>query len=344
IADMNHNFEGELLTVNQIIPIDQNTDETIPYGVFKVVSDKATNDRKWRDLTCYDAMYDILNADVAEWYNSLTFPMTIKNFRDIFFNYLGITQDTITLVNDNFEIQGGFSVSGGLSGKDVITSICELNGVFGHISRDGLFEYISLPSADTIALDWYIDGTGAYEDYLVQKITGIVARSSEDDVGTTVGTDTNLYVVEDNPLIYGSEGTASLTTALTNLLNNVKDITYRPFKVRTYGNPMLPLGTNLTISTKNQTINSFVMSRVLSGIQSLKDDYSAVGEKNRPTQVNSLRSEIKREKGKIHELVVTTDELRSTISSIEDIAEEASEDASENTSELESEEGGGENE
>lgn len=338
IADMNHNFEGETLTVYQMIMVDaggdlllesgdsdyillENGDRIslemvgvpVPYGKFKVLSDKPTNDRRWRDLTCYDAMYDILNADVAEWYNSLTFPMTIKNFRDRFFNYLGITQDTVTLVNDNFETQGGFSVSGSLSGKDVITSICELNGVFGHISRDGLFEYISLPSADSLALDWYIDGTGAYEDYLVQKITGIVARSSDDDVGTTVGTDTNLYVVEDNPLIYGSEGTASLTTALTNLLNNVKDINYRPFNVDTYGNPMLPLGTNLTITTRNQTINSFLMTRVLSGIQSLKDSISAKGEKYRPTEVNSLRSETKRTKGIIHELVNDVDELRSTI-------------------------------
>lgn len=342
IADMNHNFEGETLTVYQMIMVDAGGDlllesgdsdyillengnrislemvgVPVPYGKFKVLSDKPTNDRRWRDLTCYDAMYDILNADVAEWYNSLTFPMTIKNFRYRFFNYLGITQDTVTLVNDNFETQGGFSVSGSLSGKDVITSICELNGVFGHISRDGLFEYISLPSADTIALDWYIDGTGAYEDYLVQKITGIVARSSEDDVGTTVGTDTNLYVVEGNPLIYGSEGTASLTTALTNLLNNVKDINYRPFNVDTYGNPMLPLGTNLTITTRNQTINSFLMTRVLSGIQSLKDSISAKGEKYRPTEVNSLRSETKRTKGIIHELINDVDELRSTITDLD---------------------------
>jgi hypothetical protein len=328
IADMNHNFEGELLTVNQIIPIDQNTDETIPYGVFKVISDKATNDRKWRDLTCYDAMYDILNADVSEWFNSLTFPMTVKNLRDSFFTYLGVTQVTTTLVNDNFQTQGGFSVSGVLSGKDIITAICELNGVFGHISREGQFEYISLPSADSLTLDWYMDGTGAYEDYLVQKITGIVARSSESDVGTSVGTDTNVYVIQDNPLIYGTEGTSILITALTNVLNNVNDIMYRPFNVSTYGNPMLPLGTNLTIETRNQTINSFVMSRLLTGIQSLKDSYSAVGEKNRPSEVNSLRSEVNRTKGKIHELVVTTDELRSTISSIEEIAEEASEDAS----------------
>lgn len=344
IADLNHDFTGEWLDVEQKLDTDidgflllqgggylllegggrlqlESIDGTAKYGRFKVFSDKPTNDRRWRDLTCYDAMYDILNAEVIEWYNGLTFPMTMKNFRDSFFTFLGYTQKTQTLVNDGFQIQGGFSNEGSLSGKTIITSICELNGVFGHISRDGQFEYISLPNADTIALDWYMDGTGAYEDYTVQKITGIIAKGSDDDVGTLVGTDDNAYVILNNPLTFGSEGTQSLTTALTNVLNNVKNITYRPFNVNTYGNPMLPLGTNLTVNTRNQTINSFVMTRVLSGIQSLKDSISAKGEKYRPTEVNSLRSETKRTKGKIHELINTAEELRSTI---EDLDEEVS--------------------
>ena len=355
IADLNHNFVGEWLNVSQElhtdiegyllnedgsyilnedgfrIQLEYPADGIAKYGRFKVFSDKPTNDRRWRDLVCYDAMYDILNADVIEWYNGLTFPMTVRNFRYSFFTHLGIVQKSQTLVNDTFEIQGGFSNDGVLSGKMIITSICEFNGVFGHITRDGLFEYISLPSTDTLSLDWYMDGTGAYEDYTVDRITGILAKSTPDDVGTTVGTDTNLYTIENNPLIFGSEGSESLTDALTNLLNNVKNITYRPFNVNTYGNPMLPIGTNVIINTRNQTINSFVMSRVLSGIQSLVDSISARGEQTRPTQANSLRSEMKRTKGKIHEIVNTTDELRSTI---EDLDENVSSEIQQLSSEI----------
>lgn len=114
------------------------------YGTFRVISDIPTADRIWRVLTAYDALYDILNADVKEWYESLTFPMTIKAFRDSFFSHLGITQKSVTLINDTFQTEGGFTVSGTLSGKTVIEAICELNGVFGHINRDGQFEYVSL--------------------------------------------------------------------------------------------------------------------------------------------------------------------------------------------------------
>lgn len=336
LLECNHSFLGEWLDVTQTIYADEDgflllengdylltedgfriqlesADAFSKYGRFKVYSDKPTNDRMWRDLVCYDAMFDILNADMLPWYKTLTFPMTLKALRDSFFDYLQIPQQTTTLVNDNFQTEGGFLVDGQLSGKTIINAICELNGVFGHISHEGVFEYISLPSAETIALDWYYDGTGAYEGYVVDNITGIRAIGSDADAGTSVGTTDNVYIVNNNPLIYGTEGTPELETALTNLLNAIKDITYRPFNVTTYGNPMLPLGTNLVINTRDQVINSFVMSRKLNGIQALKDTYKAVGEEKQPDDVNSLQSQIIRSRGKTHEMEVDVNQLKSTI-------------------------------
>lgn len=336
LLECNHSFLGEWLDVTQTIYTDddgflllengdylltedgfriqlESADAFSKYGRFKVYSDKPTNDRMWRDLVCYDVMYDILNADMLPWYNTLTFPMTLKALRDSFFDYLQIPQQTTTLVNDSFQTEGGFLVDGQLSGKTIINAICELNGVFGHISHEGVFEYISLPSADTIALDWYYDGTGAYEGYVVEQITGVRAIGSDADAGTTVGTTDNVYIVNNNPLIYGTEGSPALSTALTNLLNAIKDITYRPFNVTTYGNPMLPLGTNLVINTRDQTINSFVMQRTLKGIQALKDTYKAVGEEKQPDDVNSLQSQIIRSRGKTHEMEVDVNQLKSTI-------------------------------
>ena len=343
IADINHDFTGEWLTVTQDVVTDsegylltqngqylltedgfkiklknEQIDETsATYGRFRVHSDKPSNDRRWRDLTCYDIMYDILNADVISWYNGLTFPMTLKNLRDSFFTYLGITQETTTLINDSFVTPGGFSVSGSLSGKTVIESICELNGVFGQITGDGKFQYVSLSSPPTLTLDYYVDGTGSYEDYVTEAVTGINAKGTTDDVGTIVGTNTNLYIINGNPLIYGTEGTQGLTTALNNLLQHIMAVQYRPFGVTTYGNPMLPLGTKLTINTSNQIIVSYVVKKTLNGIQSLKDTLSATGEKHQPTAVNSPKTEITRTKGKVHELEVTVDGLTSRVSATE---------------------------
>lgn len=298
----------------------------IPYGTFKVQSDEPSNDRMWRDLTCYDAMYDIINADVAAWYRSLTFPMTIKALRDSFFSYLGVTQVTTTLMNDSLTVGGNFTVDGTLSGKTVIEAICELNACFGHINHDNQFEYITIPSQDTLEYKWYIDGTGKYEDYTTDLITGIVARGESGDVGTSVGTNVNPYYITDNPLVYGLEGTTELSTALTNILNAISTFVYRPFTVETYGNPLLRIGTNVRIKTKKYDpqngysdfyIESLLIKRELVGIQALKDIISAEGEKEQKEEVNNISSEIKRTKGRMHIIENTVDTFKSEITNVE---------------------------
>ena len=358
-------FEGKTLTVTQkisqsyvnLIDSDNNeildhdgenivvanrsgTDTDVPFGIFKVFSDKPSNDRMWRDLVCYDAMYDILNADVTEWFSGLTFPMTIKDLRDSFFEELGIDQVSTTLINDSYVTQGGF-VSDNLAGKTIIEAICELNACFGHITRDGKFEYICLPTSDTVTLGFYKDGTGTYEDYTTDVITGVVARSEASDVGTSVGTSVNPLIIENNPLVYGDEGETTLTTALTNILNALSTFSYRPYTIQTYGNPCLPIGTNIVINTKKYdaeqgyqpfTINSIVKSRVLTGIQGMMDSLSATGKKDRGSEVNSLQSQVNRTMGKIHRLTIDVERFESEV---EDAFEQTNSKIEQTASEIE---------
>lgn len=98
---------------------------TLLIGRFKGYSDTPTADRKYRDVVAYDALYDILNADVAAWYNTVFpshkeqqkdkdgktttvtvyDPVTMKQFRDSFFKHFGIEQADIDLINDNMSIE-----------------------------------------------------------------------------------------------------------------------------------------------------------------------------------------------------------------------------------------------
>lgn len=298
-------------------------------GDFRVYSDKPTNDRVWRTLICYDAMYEILNADVMPWYNSLTFPMTLKALRDSFFDYIGantphphnepIEQETVTLPNDSLVIQGGFDVEGGLSGKTIIEAICELNGCFGHINGY-TFEYITFDTYTEVTLDHYVDGTVSYEDYVVDNIDGVIVKNSEDDVGTASSSSTmvNPYIIQNNPLTYGLEGTQELVTALGNVYTALRRIMiYRPYKVTTYGNPFLEVGTKLTINARYETIESFVFTKQMTGIQALKDVLGATGDKTLASKVNSTPSQLKRTLGKVHSISDTVDELSSEIFEID---------------------------
>lgn len=266
------------------------------FGNYRVVSDTPTSDRVYRDLICYDKMYDILNANVVDWYNSLTFPISIKDMRDSFFEYLGVPQIETELINDDYEVNGKFKADYDMSGKSIIESICELNGVFGHITRYGEFEYISLPTQDSLEYPYYKNGTSKYEDYLTSNITQISLASDSDDSSIVVGTSGNTYYMQANPLTYEMDEDASLMYALNNLLDLISQFSYRPFETTTYGNPMLPIGTNVTFNTRYKPIESFVMARSLSGIQSLKDKFSAKGQRVYPKDTNNSANQLTRAK------------------------------------------------
>lgn len=307
------NHDGDVIAVTA----DAETD--IKLGVFAVFSAEPSNDRSWIDIVAYDQMYTLLNADLGSWYNQLNFPMTVKQLRDSLFNGLQISQVTTTLVNDSFVVEGGFLVDGQLSGKTVVEAICELNGVFGHFTPDNEFEFIDVTNTESVTLDHYVDGTGIYSSYATNPISKIVARSSEDDVGTSVGSGNNVYILENNPLIFGKEGTPELTAALTNLFNKIEVITFRPFEVETYGNPMLPVGSKIVIPTRDITIYSIVMTKVMQGIQALRDKMSASGDLNYPSTVNNVQSQISRTLGKVHNLRIDVNELSSEMISVKSI-------------------------
>ena len=134
-------LKDKWLTITQVL--DKDFENPLQIGKYKVYSDKPTADRSYRDVVAYDSMFDIINADVASWYNSLTFPMQLKTFRDSFFDYFGIDQEEVALVNDAMIVEKTIEASV-LSGKDVLQSICQINGCFGHIGRDGKMQYVFL--------------------------------------------------------------------------------------------------------------------------------------------------------------------------------------------------------
>lgn len=121
------------------------------FGKYKVASDAPTADRKWRDVVAYDKLYDVLKFDVAPWYNSLLAngaTVTFKQFRDSFFSIFNITQDTVTLPQDNLVIKKTIDPKV-LTGKSVLNAMCEINGCFGKIGRNGNFQYVFLPIPNT---------------------------------------------------------------------------------------------------------------------------------------------------------------------------------------------------
>lgn len=143
-------LEGKELTVT----ITPDGGEELQIGIYTVVSDKPTADRRWRKITAYDALYSVINRDVLEWYDTiLPAPeegedpetVTLKEFRDSFFEEVGIEQEEVTLPNDSMVISRPTEFTQ-LSGLTVLNAICTINGCFGRIDRQGIFRYVFLQS------------------------------------------------------------------------------------------------------------------------------------------------------------------------------------------------------
>lgn len=324
--------------------LDGQRDAPFLIGKYKVYSDKLTADRKWRNIVAYDAMYDILSAEVSGWYNSIlsdkNSTVTMKEFRKSFLSHLGVeeAEPEAELANDSMIVEKTIEPSE-ISGKDIITAICEINGCFGHIDREGKFRYVYLtqnikglwPAKNLYpADDLYpqtpksarigADGTYIscqYEDYMVKEINKLQIRKEENDIGAVINDEgDNAYIVEDNFLVYGKSA-AELQEIGKNLFARISGIAYRPFSASLQGNPCFEVGDAVRLNTRYDIVESYILERTLKGIQALRDSFSSAGTEFYPQTVNSYSRDIVQLRGKTNTLTRNVEETRSTITNMD---------------------------
>lgn len=341
------NIIGKTISIEETV--DGDSENPMPYGFFKVASDVPTADRTKRQITAYDAMYDIINTDVKSWYAGLSFPMTLKQFRNSFFAYLGIAQVETSLANDSMTVNktivatqtddsSAVTEESAISGKTVVTAICEINGCFGNINRDGKFEYVFLkaitsalyPAEDLFPSDnlfpsdantesmtgHYI--TFDYEDFQSKAITQLEIKTSEDNAGAIVGTAGNNYSITGNFLVSDKTG-AELEQIANNLLPIMAKAAYTPIKSCTcVGNPCLTLGEPIRFNTTREIVETYLLQRTLTGVQSKRDSISAQGTQTHSAKVNSIRDTIESVERRTGKLERNADHLQSTYEDLEE--------------------------
>lgn len=328
--------------------LEGNEDDPFEYGTYTVQSDTPTADRTKRQIVAYDAMYDIINADVKSWYDGLSFPMTLKAFRDSFFAHLGIEQKETNLVNDSMTINktlvttqsddSSVTAEATISGKTIIEAICEINGAFGNIGRDGRFEYVILraitsalyPAEDLYPRDdlfpsdantesmngHYI--TFDYEAFQSQAITQLEIRADDSTAGAIVGTAGNNYTISGNFLISDKTG-AEMKQIANNLLPLIAQAAYTPIKSsECVGNPCLELGDPIRFNTSREIVESYILQRTLTGVQSKRDSIVSTGTEKHTAQNQTTREMVESIKRRTHALEETADHMQSTYEDLEE--------------------------
>ena len=305
-------------------------------GIYTVKSFERQSDRRKRKITAYDRM-SWFNVDVAEWYNELSFPMTLKTFRDSLCNYIGIQQIDTGLILDSMQLTKTIEPEQ-LSGLDVLTAICEINGCFGHIDKTGQLAYIyiqqtGLYPSETLYPDETLypaemggDGKevevistykqpAVYQDYLVEGISGLVIRQEEGDVGADVGYGDNPYAIEGNFLVYGKSAQELLNIAQS-LLPQIEGRYYRPVSLDCNCMPWLEVGDAIQVPTKDDLIESFVMKRTISGCQNMRDKIESTGSQKREEQF-TIQKQIIQLEGKTAIISKNVEEAYVKISDLE---------------------------
>lgn len=262
--------------------------------------------------------------------------ITLKAFRDSFFKHIGLTQQSTTLINDNMKVSKSVD-NIDLTAKDVLEAICEINGVFGKMSRDDVFIYVELKSfsrglfpiktlypnkslfptkpgnVDTRRLEMGEYKTLQVGDTNFEQITKLQIRQSEDDIGYIAGDDTGVsYTIQGNFLTYSS-GTNELKTIANNVLSKISKVIFNPINITMQGNPCVETGDTIRIvDTNNKVYMSYVLQRTLTGIQMLMDSVISEGDQSL-AEVNGIQHDIIKLQGKTNELSRLVEGTSSTL-------------------------------
>ena len=313
----------------------------MPLGTYIVQSAERQTNRIFLDITALDQM-SLFDVNVAEWYNILPFPMTLREFRSRLCQHIGVTEYVPEyLPNDGMTIEKTIAAEE-LFGRDALIACEQLNGSFGHFDRNGVLQHIVLQSnyvltpADSLypSDDLYPAEPGdmndqvydelitqhmytscRFEDYTVKSIEAVQLRQEEDDIGAIYGKG-NCLVIEGNFLLYG-KGDEELQQIAKESYGMVSNRPYIPYECDLLkGLPYLEVGDSQLIEADEGDIVSYVIKRTMKGIYALKDTYSATGEELR-TEEQGANAEIIRLKGKAAYLKKNVDEVSANLIDLE---------------------------
>lgn len=293
-------------------------------GVFIVKDAPKKTNKKYKKIVAYDRM-QYLKTNMAHWYNTVLpdkdSTLTLKQFRDSFFAYLGLPQEETILINDDLIVHKTVDTNL-ISGIEIMQAVCEINGVFGHFNNLGVFIYVAIHKDVDLwkmEVDDYI--TTDYESYEVAGINQLQIRNEEGDIGRIEPQeeipDANAYIVSSNFLCYGMTD-AELKVVAERLFEAIRGIVYTPAITELPGMPYMELGTVYQLVTNEETVTSIVLKHTLSGGQALRSVFESYGEQYREEDIDGLNYQFEQLRGRYNKLVRTVDETISELGSIDE--------------------------
>lgn len=325
-ADVIEDMTGKEFVISQ----DINGEYELIFGIYTVDSVDLQDNKRFKKVTASDRMLKFV-VDVSSWYNSIKFPVSLKNLRESLCTWIGIQSAEQILPNDKMQVEKTINPET-LNGREVLRQIGEINGTFPHIQRTGELKFIDLSNTGLYPMETLHPEDILYpsepigflntsqwrkvdfKEYVVPAIDLLQIRQEEGDVGISVGEGNNPYIVQGNFLVFG-KGAAELIKIADNMFKNIKDRFYRPHTTVCNGLPFVEVGDGVTVILEKEAIESFVLKRTMTGIQALKDEFSAGGTQERKPTFG-IKDQITQLNGKTAVLKRTAEELSNTITDV----------------------------
>ena len=209
-------------------------------------------------MSAYDNV-TLLDVDVSEWLNSLTFPITIKDFATALATKCGLELANEPRLNKDYQVQK-FTGSG-VKARDLMKMVCSASGCFCNADADGklLFDWYKKNKDVSISISKSADGRYFYlfdvldrnlddnveralitskaseestyeipyfanqltfSDFTVKAIDKVQVKQSDDDVGVIYPAD--------------AQGTNALVIQGNQLLSTTSDEALRPYVKNLY--------------------------------------------------------------------------------------------------------------
>lgn len=241
--------QGSTLTYYKV---DADTGTEHQIGIYTCEKPEKDGGNKYK-VTAYDNITK-LDIDVADWLNSLNFPITIESFANGLAAKCGLTFKNVPPINGDYSVQAFTANSS--TGRDLMKMVAQATGCFIRAAANGELEYawyvtnskLSIASNESNGLYFhktaydkenkilrdrqvvrlrtadvvyqpkstpYFSGQLAFSDFTVTAIDKVQVKQSDDDVG----------------VIYPSDavGTNALVISANRLLVTDSDATLRPY-------------------------------------------------------------------------------------------------------------------
>lgn len=287
----------------------------IPYGNYIIDSAEKTSDNLI-EITAYDYM-EKFNNSADDWWNNLTFPMTIKEILISLCTYFGVTYSSsnpTTFTNSDFSVASRTISVKNSTGLDFLAYIQEASFSFFKIDRQtNELKQIVLNNTpvESYALSDY-RGDATFSDYSTAIINKVHVHDTDSDVGGIAGIGTNAYQVTGN-VFFKNISPSDLSTVASNLLTAIDGFTYTPFTLDACGLFYLDVGDAVSVITpKGKTINSYIFNRSMTGSQMLIDAIETKGSKDRTT-VKSVNKVLESLSQRTLEIIADVDEWSTTM-------------------------------